>query len=271
MLGRSYFYHGITRKMTAIVGTLFNDLTIDRLNEDGTVAQTIAVPLYYGPREKYLARIEGMPDLLQKQAVRLPAISFELRGIRYDSNRTLNTLGSIRTGSTAPSGKNYSVRTYNPVPYDLEYEVSIYANNEEDGLRIIEQILPYFRPQWNLTVKMLDEAPELRTDLYVNIGSIQYEDLYEGDFERRRAVTWRIPLTVKTYFYGPIPEAKVIKVAITNTYASTAADTPSVTTTIRPGLTADGQPTTDINLTIPVDQIEKYDPWDYIVITEENI
>ncbi len=266
MLGHK-FYHATIRKMTALVGTLFNDITIDRLNEDGSIAQEIAVPLYYGPREKYLARVEGSPDLNQKTAVTLPAISFELRGVRYDSNRTLHTMGTIRFG--LPDGK--PTKTYNPVPYDLDYEVTIYANNEDDALKIVEQIFPYFRPQWNVTVKMLDGAPELKTDVYVNIGPIDYQDLYEDGFERRRAVTWRIPLTVKTYFYGPVPEAKVIKIAITNMYASLTANTPSVTTYIRPGMTANNEPTTDINETVTIDQIEKYDPWDYIVITEENI
>lgn len=257
--------------MTALVGTLLNDLTIDRLESDGTLAQRIRVPLYYGPREKYLARVEGNPELDTNVAVRLPAISFELRGIRYDSDRKMATMGTIRTGATAPSGKDYSVRTYNPVPYNLDYEVTIYANNEEDALKVLEQILPYFRPAWHATVKMVEGAPELKTDVYVTLGAVQYEDLYEGNFEKRRAVVWRLPISVQTYFYGPVTEAKVIKIAITNIYESMTANTPAITTTVRPGLTANGEPTTVLADSVPVADIEEYDPWAYIVITEENI
>lgn len=257
--------------MNALVGTLLNDLTITRQSSAGVDAQLIRVPLYYGPREKYLARVEGDPKLDQKRAITLPAISFEMLGMSYDGDRKLPTTGYIRTTAAASGGKDYAKRTYNPVPYDLRYTVTIYSNNEEDAHKIVEQVLPYFTPSWNVTVKMLDDAPDIKNDIYVELSDVGFDDLYEGDFEKRKVVMYRLELTVKTYFFGPVPEAKVIKLATTNIYTDTGSTSPAVVTTIRPGLTSDGQGTTDITQTIPYTDIEEFDPWDYVVITEENV
>lgn len=270
MFGHSTFYHASIKKTIALVGTLFNDVRIERESSDGVAAQLVRVPLYHGPREKYLARLEGDPNLDQKQVVRLPAISFELVGLRYDADRKLSSLGRVHTRAASPSGVDYSASFRNPVPYEAQFSVSVLANSEEDAAKVLEPILPFFTPAWHVTVKMLDDAPEVKTDVYVNMGAIQYQDVYEGRFEKRRAVVWQFDLTVKTYFYGPVSEAKVIKIASVPLYASTDATRRVETITVRPGLTANGEPTTVLADSVPVSQIEEFDPWDYVITVEEN-
>lgn len=269
MLGHDY-YHAIIRKTTAVIGTLFNDITVVRRDASGVEEQRLKVPVVYGPREKYLARIEQDPDLYKKTAVNLPMISFEMTGIRYDESRKLSSIGKFRPSVTG-SASTHAGSVFNPVPYDVGYEVSVYANELEDALKIVEQVLPFFTPAWHVSLKMLDSAPEVVTDVYVNLDQVSQEDLYDGSFERRRVVLWRLGLTVKTYFYGPVPTSKVIKIAIVDVYANTGAGTTSaVTVTTTPGMLANGSPTTDPLLSVDPLTIEETDDWDYCIKIEEH-
>lgn len=270
MFGNAY-YHGAIRKATALVGTMFNDILVSRKSADGTEAQLISVPIVYGPREKYLARLERDPKLDQKTAINLPMISFEMTGMSYDGNRKLPTLNKIYTRTGAANG-NSLVGTYNPVPYNIDYDVNVYANNVEDGARIIEQILPFFTPTWTATMKLLDEdMPNILTDVSVHLNGITPDDQYEGDFERRRAVMWRLQFTVKTYLYGPVSTSKIIKVAKTNLYSNTDISmSPDFTSIIKPGLTANGEPTSNSSLSIPYADINADDDWGFIITFEDN-
>lgn len=263
MFGHSY-YHGIIRKHTALVGTLFNDLVITR---GASGEQTVKVPIIYGPREKYLARLERDPSLDQKTAVNLPMISFEMTGLRYASDRKLSTV--VRYASRAASGEGYS-GVYNPVPYDIFYDVNVYSAGIEDGARIVEQILPFFTPSWNATLNLLDDMPTYKTDVYVVLDSVEPHDDYDSNFETRRAVTWRLSLTVKTYFYGPVSTPKIIKIANTNIYADTNTTSVAIHTDIRPGLTANGEATSNSSLSVPISEIESDDDWGYVVTYEDN-
>lgn len=257
------FYHGIIRKHTALVGTLFNDLVITR--GDGG-EQSVRVPIIYGPREKYLARLERDPSLDQKTAINLPMISFEMIGVRYASDRKLST--TIRVVENVATGGVASM--YMPIPYDLEYEVNVYAAGVEDGARIVEQILPFFTPSWRATMNLIEGMPNHKTDVYVNLDSVQPQDDYQGDFEKRRAVMWRLSLTVKTYFFGPVSTPKVIKIAKTNIYADTNVTAVSIATDIRPGLTANGEPTSNSSLSIPIADINADDDWGYVIEIIDN-
>lgn len=247
---------------------MFNDIIVAHYNPDGTIVQQISVPIIYGPREKYLARLERDPKLDQKTAIDLPMISFELMTLRYDGNRKLPTTGRVLSRSQA--NNNAYTGVYNPVPYNMEFEVNIYASSVEDGARILEQIIPFFTPSWNATLKMLDDMPDVSTDIVVNLDGIVQDDQWTGNFETRSAVMWRLNLTVQAYFYGPVSTAKVIKIANTNLYGDTAATSPSATITTTPGLTANGQPTNDPALTIPYLNISETDPYDYIITIVEN-
>ena len=213
MLG-TYSYHEIFRKTIVAFGTLFNNIELRRQDE------VMKVPLAYGPKQKFLARLDQNPDPTNKRVqMTLPRISFEIKSITYDTARKLSPTQRIKATNTATTVKN----VYMPVPYNLSFEVGIISKNQEDGLQIIEQILPYFQPHYNLSVKLLTEMNEIK-DVPVVLTSIDYEDDYEGDFARRRAITYTLQFTVKTYLYGPVTEPKVIRKTVTDFYTSTDAN-----------------------------------------------
>ena len=210
MLG-NYSYHEIFRKTIVAFGTLFNNIELRRQDE------VMKVPLAYGPKDKFLARLDQVPDPTNKRvSITLPRIGFEITGITYDSSRKVAPTQKIKIASTASKNKN----TFMPVPYNIGFELAIISKNQEDGLQIIEQILPVFQPHYNLAVKLLPEMSEIR-DIPIVLNDIDYEDSYEGDFSTRRAIIYTLQFTVKTYLYGPVTDSKTIKKVITDYYTDT--------------------------------------------------
>jgi hypothetical protein len=266
MFGHSPFYHETTRRYVAVFGTLFNDIKIERKDNDGNLVQTIKVPVNYGPMQKFLARVEGDPSLTAP-AISLPRMSFEITSMTYDGERKL-------TGINRNSRKNISnsqvLNTqFSPTPYNIDFELNIMTKYNEDGTKILEQIVPFFKPDFSMSVKMVDEL-DMYLDVAIVLNSVSTEDVYEGSFEERRALIWTLSFTLKGYFFGPITSKKVIKFAQTNVYGDTTATTPVEYVSTQPGLTANGVPTGDINSTIDYDQIEFDDNWDYVVVTGES-
>ena len=209
MLG-TYSYHEIFRKTIVAFGTLFNNIELRRSDE------VMKVPLAYGPKQKFLARLDQVPDPTNKRVqITLPRISFEINGINYDSTRKVSPTQKIKIASTTDKNKN----VFMPVPYNIGFELGIIAKNQEDGLQILEQILPVFQPHYNLSVKLQTTIGETK-DVPIVLQNIDYEDDYEGDFAQRRAIIYTLTFTAKTYLYGPITDSKVIKKAITDTYSS---------------------------------------------------
>lgn len=257
------FYHQTTRRYVAIFGTLFNDISISRADSSGNTVQTMKVPLNYGPMDKFLARTQQDEDFTAP-AITLPRMSFELMSMNYDGDRKLTNMTRNIKGITS----NDRVRAqYTPAPYNLEFELNIMTKYAEDGPKIIEQILPFFKPEFTVTAKLIDEM-DLLTDIPVVLNSVRSEDTYEGSYEERRSLTWTLSFTLKGYYYGPVTEKKVIKFANTNIYSSMTATQPSTNITVQPGLTANGQPTTDITQTIPYADINVDDDWAFIVKVE---
>ena len=210
MLG-TYSYHEIFRKTIVAFGTLFNNIELRRGDE------VMKVPLAYGPKQKFLARLDQNPDPTNKRVqITLPRISFEINGINYDSQRKVSPTQKVSVASTSTTNKN----VFMPVPYNLSFELAIISKNQDDGLQIIEQILPFFQPHFNLTVKLLPDMKEVK-DVPVILNNIQYEDDYAGDFAQRRAVIYTLQFVVKTYLYGPVTEGKIIKKVQTDMYSTT--------------------------------------------------
>ena len=210
MLG-TYSYHEIFRKTIVAFGTLFNNIELRRSDE------VMKVPLAYGPKQKFLARLDQVPDPTNKRVqITLPRISFEINGINYDSTRKVSPTQKIKIASTTDKNKN----VFMPVPYNIGFELGIIAKNQEDGLQILEQILPVFQPHYNLSVKLLTSVNEIK-DVPVVLTNVEYEDDYEGDFSTRRAIIYTLQFTAKTYLYGPITESKIIKKAVTDYYTDT--------------------------------------------------
>ena len=210
MLG-TYSYHEIFRKTIVAFGTLFNNIELRRSDE------VMKVPLAYGPKQKFLARLDQNPDPTNKRVqITLPRLSFEINSIGYDPGRKVSPTQKIKFKKDVDENKN----AFMPVPYNIGFELAIISKNQDDGLQIIEQILPFFQPHYNLAVKLVPSIGETK-DVPVVLNSINYEDDYEGDFANRRAIIYTLTFTAKTYLYGPITDRKVIRKSITDYYTST--------------------------------------------------
>ena len=209
MLG-TYSYNEIFRKTIVAFGTLFNNIEIRRSDE------VMKVPLAYGPKQKFLARLDQNPDPTNKRVqITLPRLSFEINSIGYDPTRKVSPTQKIKFKKDVNENKN----AFMPVPYNIGFELAIISKNQDDGLQIIEQILPYFEPHYDLSVKLQTTIGETK-DVPVVLQNIDYEDDYEGDFANRRAIIYTLTFIAKTYLYGPITDAKTIKKAITDTYST---------------------------------------------------
>lgn len=195
-----YFYHEIFRKTVISFGTLFNEISIKKTDSSGNVTNVVKVPLSYGPTQKFLARLEQSPDLNKPTQITLPRMSFELMGINYDSTRKVTTTQTFL--SKDPSNGTEIKKTYMPVPYNMSFELSIMCKLNDDALQIVEQILPYFQPHYNITVNLVDSIEEKR-DIPINLDNITMQDDYEGDYTTRRALIYTLRFTAKTYLFGP--------------------------------------------------------------------
>lgn len=226
MFGRT-FYHDTLRKYVILFGTLFNDIQINREDANGNVKQVVKVPLSYGPREKFLARIDGIDGGRDPQefpfSIVLPRMGFEVTGFNYASERKLPTIGRHTTVELNDEHGKRKMYRYNPVPYDINFSLSIYVKNTTDGTRIVEQILPYFTPEWTTTVQ-LTEDPDITLDIPLVLTSTNQDDVYEGNYEERRALIWTLDFTMKGVFFGPTYREKIIKLANTQIYDATLYD-----------------------------------------------
>ncbi len=269
MLSGSPFYNSLFKKYVIIFGTLFNNIKIERKNSSGGLEQSFKVPIAYGPREKFLARLEDNPDATALTAIKLPRMAFEISQISYAPSRKLQTINKIASRKNL-NGVNVYDKVFNPVPYDIGFKLDIMAKTMEDGLRIVEQILPYFTPEWTVSAKLLGNDFDNVTDIPLVLESVEIDDTYAADFMTRRVLTFTLSFVMKCYFFGPVTESKIIKLTDVRIYADTTANTGVTTTTIRPGLTADGEPTSNSELSVALSQIEEDDNYGYIVTTENN-
>ena len=234
------FYHGTIRKYVIAFGSLFADIYVQRLDSSGNRVQTLGCPIAYGPKEKFLTRLRQDPNLDQDVAITLPRLGFEITSMVYAPERKLSsTLRNARMSST----DNDKLKTqYIPVPYDITFMLSVFVKNADDGAQIIEQIIPYFRPEFTVNVNLIPEMG-IVADTPIVLTSLSMEDTYEGDFDTRRALIYNLDFILKGWFYGPTNNTGVIKRAITNLYQDTPADTPkSEIITVTPAQYANGAP-----------------------------
>ena len=216
-----HFYNQGMRKMTVAFGQVFNNIQIKRQGSDSTI-QSIRVPLAYAPKEKFLVRLDQQPNLDDRQfAITLPRMGFEISDIAYDGSRKLTKVQKFKTTKTNTGVMNFN---YMPVPYNISYNLYCFTATAEGGLQIVEQILPYFQPDYTVTINVVPEMG-IKRDVPIVLNSINYEDSYSGDFESRRAVIYTLNFTAKTYLYGPASTQKVIR----ETQADMHTDLPAAT------------------------------------------
>jgi len=204
MFGHDPFYFETMRKMTFIFGTLFNDIFIRRFDSSGSEVKRIKVPLAYSAKEKFIVRLRQDPTLETDVAMTLPRLGFHNTAIDYDSSRQCNPTHKHYYGSTTTQKTQYR-----PVPFNINYELYIFARNETDGAQILEQILPFFCPAHTISANTLP-ALNLKDDVPIVLTGVTPEEVYEGDFTERRALIWTLSFTIKSYFYKPIVEQGLI-------------------------------------------------------------
>jgi len=224
MLGNQ-FYHETMRKIVVSFGTLFNNIQIVRKNSSGAVVQSMKVPLAYGPQQKFLARLNSDPALASKVAVTLPRLGFEMNGITYDPSRKLNRVQKFRKVKKSADNADKLDTQFMPVPYNIEFTLYAMAKNSDDALQIVEQILPYFQPDYTLTVNDMADMG-IKRDIPIILNSVTYEDNYQGDFTERRAIIYTMTFTAKFYLYGPVTSSSVIKTVQVDQYTDMPDQSP---------------------------------------------
>ena len=214
MLG-TYTYNKIIRKCVIGFGTLFNNIEVRKEKADGSVYSRMKVPLAYGSRQKFLARLEQQADLNQKVAITVPRLSFEMTGISYDSARKL-----APTTLTLKADTNNAVKKqFTPVPYNIDFELNVISKTNDESLEIMEQILPVFQPSFQMTIKLVDSMNDFR-DVPIILNSVSYSDDYEGTFDDRKITLITMQFTVKAYIFGPVGTAAPIKKAKADIYTT---------------------------------------------------
>ena len=223
MLGQQ-FYHETMRKVVVAFGTIFNNINIVRTNSSGAVTQSMKVPLAYGPKQKFLTRLREDPNLNKKVALTLPRIGFEISGIAYDPSRKLNSIQKFKKTNNSNSGKTISSQ-FMPVPYNMDFELVVMAKQSDDALQIVEQILPFFQPDYTITLNDNTSMGTTR-DVPIILTGVTYSDEYEGSFEDRRVLTYTMSFTAKFYLYGPVTDQKVIKQVQVDQYTDMPVNAP---------------------------------------------
>ena len=215
MLGNAHYYHQLTRKAVVLFGRLFDNISIIRKNDQtGKEVSRFLVPIIYSPKEKMVTRIFSDPDLTRQLQAILPRMSFEITGISYDAARKQNNLlksaKPIAGGSTASSA-------YMGVPYDITFQLNVYARNIDDGAQIVEQILPFFNPDFTVSASMVPDLGFAK-DIPVILDSVTNNVEYEGNYDSVRYVYWTLSYTMKLHFYGPVTTPKIIRTVYANIY-----------------------------------------------------
>ena len=218
----TYFYHQTSRKMVVAFGSLFNNIEVRRTDSSDAVTEVIKIPLSYGPKDKMLVRISQDPSLNPKVALTVPRMGFELTSMTYDGARKLNTMGrNVKKGTTGLK------KQYNPVPYNWDFSLYVFVKNAEDGTQILEQILPFFTPDFTVTMTLIS-GMTVKMDIPLVLNSVTSEDSYEGDFATRRSIIWTLSFLMKGFLYPSVTDnAKVITSSVVDTHlmsAATAAD-----------------------------------------------
>lgn len=256
MFGRT-FYHGTMRKYVVVFGNMFNGIYVQRFNSSDERVQTLKVPIAYGPKEKFLVRLAQDPNLDQDVAVSLPRMGFEMTGINYAANRKLPS--TLKHSKVNRSDITKLTTQHIPVPYDIQFTLSIFVKNADDGTQILEQILPYFQPEWTNNIRLLPEM-DLVYDVPCILNDVSVEDTYEGDFASRRALIWNLNFTMKGFVFGPTSTNGIIRRSVVGVGdADTQVNIEQVTS--QPALRTDGTPTSNTALSVPLDEIEADDDY----------
>lgn len=265
MLGNPWFYRETTNRLAVAFMSLFKGIWIAKQNADGTIAKSVEVPILYGPRQKWLGRLLGNPDLTKGVGITLPRMGAEMIGLNYAPDRKLSSTNMIRTSANTNIGT-----VYVPVPVDIGWRLSIMTNTTDDANQIIEQIIPFFTPEWVNRVRLVDENDGLDFNMPVTFTGASMVDNYgDGDMNERRILIWELGFTMQAYMIGPARTSSVIKIAkVDITDLNTEGQYANVQ--VQPGMTANGQPTSNASISVNPLTINVGDNWGYVVEVQES-
>lgn len=211
---KNHFYHKVTKTAVAVFGSLFNNITVVRQDGSGNTLNQIKVPLSYGPKQKFLARIDQETKYDAAFAIKLPRMSFEITSIAYDATSKLSKFSSlVKTVGTLPNEK---IEINQIAPYIINFQLNVLAKNQDDALQVLEQILPGFLPEYTVTIKPLAEFDMYRQDVPITLTGVSFSDDYEGDFISRRAIIYTLEFEMKVRYFGPSRNRGVIKEVLIN-------------------------------------------------------
>lgn len=208
-----HFYHEKIRKCVAVFGTLFNNLYVMRQNSSGATISQVKVPLSYAPKSKFLERIRETEEMADaKLAIKLPRMSFEISAMYFDPSRQLPKTNNFTRLVSDDTG----VRTkfFTSVPYILNFQLSILSKTNEDAVQILEQIIPFFNPSYTITMKPFADYQDVTEDIPISLVGLSFADNYEGALEDRRTIIYTMDFELRTSFFGPISDSKIIRKAI---------------------------------------------------------
>jgi len=275
------FYHQTLRRYVVAFGNMFDDIVVRRLNASNEIIQSIMVPIAYGPKQKWLVRIRQNPELKAQVALQLPRLGFEITGMNYDGARRLT--GTTKNVALRASDKNKLDRQYVPVPWDISFALYAYVKNSDDGAQIVEQIVPFFGPEWTNTVNVVPSMG-IKMDVPTILQGLTVDDVYEGDYDSRQTLVYTFNFTMKGWFFGPIRAQGVIKRAQTDLHVvepvansdvlygiqyqkitSEELDEAAVSSRLRvqPGLLANGVGTTNSAASVSYRTISSNTAWKY--------
>ena len=214
MMG-GHFYHKRVRSCVALFGSMFDDIHILRTNSSGKVLSQVKVPLSYAPARSFIERLEEMSQgesAERRVALKLPRMSFEIVSIAYDSQRQLPKLNHFTVYNDNEKADKYFVG----VPYTISFQLSVYARSQDDALQVVEQVLPYFAPQYTLSVKPFADLPDIKEDVPISLTSVDFQDDFEGPVEQRRTIIYNMSFDMRINFYGPEDTNPIIREVNTN-------------------------------------------------------
>lgn len=221
-----WFYHKRVRTAVSVFGSMFNNLYVLREKSDGSILSQVKVPLSYAPRRNFIERLAEMTngeDAERRVAIKLPRMSFEITSIAYDATRQLPKVNQFQAPAIGDDNKR--IKMYTSVPYDISFILSIYAKTQDDALQIVEQILPYFTPQYTVTVKPFGNDLDIKEDVPIVLSAVAFQDNYEGPLEQRRTIVYDLTFDMKMSFYGPKEEYGIIRNVSNNFYIMGDSDT----------------------------------------------
>lgn len=260
-----HFYNGTIRRYIIMFGRMFNDIDVVRYSASNAPTQQIRVPIAYGPKEKFLARLNMDPGLNQEVAITLPRLAFEMTDMIYAPERGLNKMNK---SSSATRYSNSVSTQYTPVPYNFNMSLYGMFSNNEDAVQVVEQIAPFFRPEWTMSLRLSSKVPDYY-DIPTVLNSMTIEDTYENDFQTRRAIIYTWYFSIKGYLFGPTRNKGVIKRSVVDLAINRSADPigtevgPNKKIVLTPGLLANGNPTSNSSASIAYTSITANTDWGY--------